>query len=674
MPLNESRMPDLELKEGQTFHNGRYRLLRKLGQGGMGAVWLAVDENMGEQVALKFLPPEIQFDPSALDDMRKETARSRKLAHPNIIRIHDMHEYPGEPPFISMEYVNGTSLSGLKTTQAKRCFPWDFLKGVIQQLCEALEYAHDQRVVHRDLKPSNVMFDEQHRVKLADFGIAAVACDSMSRASMQNNTSGTPAYMSPQQMDGRSPRVTDDIYALGAMIYELFTSKPPFFRGDIPHQVRNIDPPTIEERLDEFGLKNPIPADVSAMIMACLSKDPDNRPQSVRAMASWIGFAEDAPPLEETLGEVFAGKTEMDASPSSNELTVLTPDEPTEMEAPVESQPPSAELSDEPELEPSSPTAVRRRSWKLIAGITLGVFLVLAIASMKKKNKQSGRQPGTLTNLPEQKGFKGKLVDPERPAKAPWIGGKPVLERLPGFMELHRPHLADTLENCTVVVLNEEPGEKQLRRSIKPWRSGNPFWSIDGNVITCNLRNRHDGALKTYLVFNSLDLDNFMLAFVYKGDEVSPDRGNYGLFYRCRQLGDPVLGSWFMDGYGIVLGDNSGQLFGVPKDAFSSEARDAASLPPRAREFMGQAKRSRLLQDGGHTCTIRLDGLSINHMVDQRVGRNFRINTDAGKPTSGTLALEVWLRGEGELNVSWEGLFIRQGRMGKIGKIGRKKF
>lgn len=95
--------------------------------------------------------------------------------------------------------------------------------------------------------------------------------------------------MSPQQIDGRSPRVTDDIYSLGARIYELFTSKPPSYRGDILHQVRNIDPPTIEERLDEFGLKNPIPPEVSAMIMACLSKDPKTRPQSARAVAEWIG-------------------------------------------------------------------------------------------------------------------------------------------------------------------------------------------------------------------------------------------------------------------------------------------------------------------------------------------------------------------------------------------------
>lgn len=155
-------------------------------------MWLAVDENLSEEVALKFLSPEIQFDSSSLDDMRHETARSRGLAHPNIVRIHDLHEYPAEMPLISMEFIEGVSLSQLKAQQPKRCFPWDYLRGIVEQLCSSLEYAHNEQMIHRDIKPGNVMLDERGRVKLADFGIAAVATDSMSRVSLQGNTSALP--------------------------------------------------------------------------------------------------------------------------------------------------------------------------------------------------------------------------------------------------------------------------------------------------------------------------------------------------------------------------------------------------------------------------------------------------------------------------------------------------
>ncbi len=256
----------------------------------MGIVWLAKDLRLGEEAALKFLPREIGADPVALDDMRRETLKSRKLSHPNIIRIHDLFEAPDEAPFISMEYIDGPNLSALRLQQPNRLFTWDYLKPLVQQLCEALDYAHNEHVIHRDLKPANMMLDSKGRLKLADFGIAATLSESGSRVSVKHQTSGTMTYMSPQQMDGEVPKVTDDIYALGATLYELLTSKPPFYTGDILHQVRNLPAKPIAERLWELSLTNAIPADVASLIMACLAKDPAQRPQSARMVAQWIGL------------------------------------------------------------------------------------------------------------------------------------------------------------------------------------------------------------------------------------------------------------------------------------------------------------------------------------------------------------------------------------------------
>src|SRR5688572_26902478 len=276
------------LESGFLVGNGRFTLIRFIGRGGMGVVWLARDESLREDVALKFLPPEIRFDAVALDDLRRETARARKLTHPNIIRIHDLYKDDREA-FISMEFIDGANLGDLRLGREQQVFEWDFLRPLIKQLCDALDYAHGEKVVHRDLKPANMMLDSRGRLKLSDFGIAAQVSDSVSRVSMiRHGQSGTITYMSPQQMDGKLPQITDDIYALGATLYELLTGRPPFFTGDIGYQVRHLPPPSMEERMAELGVDNPVPASIAALIMACLRKAPEERPQNARAVAEWI--------------------------------------------------------------------------------------------------------------------------------------------------------------------------------------------------------------------------------------------------------------------------------------------------------------------------------------------------------------------------------------------------
>jgi serine/threonine protein kinase len=282
--------PGGKLFATQRVGAGRYILVRQLGRGGMGVVWMAHDERLDEKVALKFLPQEINSDSAALEDLRRETLRSRKLTHPNIIRIHDLYEARGEAAFISMEFVEGLNLIDLRIRRGERVLHWPELKPLLQQLCDALDYAHSEKVVHRDLKPANMMLDAKGRLKLADFGIAATISDATSRVSVRHASSGTLAYMSPQQLDGEVPKVADDMYALGATIYELLTSRPPFFAGEVAYQVRNLPPKPMDERLAEFEIQNEVPSDVAALVMACLAKDPAQRPQSARAVADWIGL------------------------------------------------------------------------------------------------------------------------------------------------------------------------------------------------------------------------------------------------------------------------------------------------------------------------------------------------------------------------------------------------
>lgn len=270
---------------------GRYVLKRVLGRGGMGVVWLARDEQLERDVAIKFLPELVVLDREAIDELKRETRRSLELTHPHIVRIYDF-EQDEQTAGISMEYIDGKTLSALKIDQPGRCLGASQIKPWIEQLCGALDYAHTKaRVIHRDLKPANLMITSQGDVKISDFGISCSISDSVSRISMVRGTSGTPVFMSPQQALGEKPTVQDDIYALGASIYDLLSGKPPFYSGDILTQLREISPPPISRRREDLGNSGePIPPDWERTVMACLSKEPSRRPNSAGEVARMLGL------------------------------------------------------------------------------------------------------------------------------------------------------------------------------------------------------------------------------------------------------------------------------------------------------------------------------------------------------------------------------------------------
>ena len=260
----------------------RYTLMRMLGRGGMGVVWLAQDEKLRREVALKFLPEVVAQDREAIEDLKRETRRALELTHPRIVRIYDFVD-DSRLAAVSMEYVPGSSLAVLKLDQPQKCFSVAQLAPWVQQLCEALAYAHTEaQIVHRDLKPANLMVDAKGALKIADFGISATLSDTATRASKQASSSGTPVYMSPQQMMGEKPAATDDIYSLGATLYELLTGKPPFYSGNVLLQVQNKVPPSLTARRAELGVESAeaIPAAWEETIAACLAKQSEDRPQS----------------------------------------------------------------------------------------------------------------------------------------------------------------------------------------------------------------------------------------------------------------------------------------------------------------------------------------------------------------------------------------------------------
>src|SRR5438046_1706857 len=258
----------------------------------MGIVWLARDEKLEREVALKFLPDVIIHDRAFLNDLKRETRRSLELTHKNIVRVYDFVDNEAFA-CISMEYIDGETLSNLRTEKEQKVFEPDEIATWTSQLCDALDYAHHHaKVIHRDLKPANLMVNQRGDLKVSDFGIARSLGDSVSRLTMEQGRSGTLVYMSPQQLGGERGTHLDDIYSLGASVYELLTSKPPFYSGNIDRQIHERVAPSMTERRKEFNIEPVLVPQVwEDAVAACLAKDRSRRPQSAAEVAQRLELA-----------------------------------------------------------------------------------------------------------------------------------------------------------------------------------------------------------------------------------------------------------------------------------------------------------------------------------------------------------------------------------------------
>ncbi len=253
---------------------GRYRIIALLGKGGMGEVYRADDLTLGQGIALKFLPDEAAQDENILERFRGEVRIARRISHPNVCRVYDVGDVDGHT-FFTMEYVDGEDLASLIRRIGR--LPADKALDIARQLCAGLAAAHAKGVLHRDLKPANIMLDGRGHVVITDFGLAGVA-DEIRGAEIR---SGTPAYMAPEQLAGKEVSQRSDIYALGLVLYEVFTGKRAFAevaagalaqRGDrTPSRpssvVRDLDP--VVERV----------------ILRCIEIEPSARPATVLAVA-----------------------------------------------------------------------------------------------------------------------------------------------------------------------------------------------------------------------------------------------------------------------------------------------------------------------------------------------------------------------------------------------------
>jgi class 3 adenylate cyclase len=280
--------------QGPSGIPARYKVLSRVGSGGMGIVYKAHDRETDEIVALKTLRPGIGANAAMQENLKREVCLARKVTHKNVCRIHELSRSNGVP-YISMEFVEGESLNSRFRHTGP--LPWHDTLKIAQQICAGLREAHMQGVVHTDLKPANIMMDRSGSVKIMDFGIAQPL---QGAAQGTSAPCGTPAYMAPEQVEFKRLDARTDIYALGVLLYEMVTGWPPF-EGDTPTAVAAKQVRQIPAHPREIAPA--LPVDAEAVILKCLEKEPAKRFQTVDEL--WAALRQTEPRHASPLWESF---------------------------------------------------------------------------------------------------------------------------------------------------------------------------------------------------------------------------------------------------------------------------------------------------------------------------------------------------------------------------------
>ncbi len=291
-----------------TVFDGRYRILRRLGTGGMANVYLAEDTELGRRVAIKILNDRYAHDDLFVERFRREAKSAAGLSHPNIVSIYDRGEAEGTY-YIAMEVIEGASLKDLIRAN-ERLRPAQAVS-YTRQVLSALRFAHRHGVIHRDIKPHNILIGHEERLKVADFGIARAGASQMTEA---GSVMGTAHYLSPEQARGAQVTASSDLYSVGVMLYEMLTGQVPF-SGDTPVEIamKHLNEPP----RPPSALAPGIPADLDRIALRALAKDPASRYQSAEEFDSDLARIEAGLPIaretEEAATAVLAAQTAANA-------------------------------------------------------------------------------------------------------------------------------------------------------------------------------------------------------------------------------------------------------------------------------------------------------------------------------------------------------------------------
>ncbi len=369
-----------EVNEGSVV-DGRYRVLRRLGSGGMADVWLAEDTHLQRQVALKILHRRFAQDREFVERFRREAESAAGLQHPNVVSVYDRGEFEGNY-YIAMQYVDGPTLkgmidAGLDTGQAV---------ALIRQVLEAARFAHRNGIVHRDLKPQNVIVDAEGKAIVTDFGIARAG---VSEITQTGSVMGTPHYLSPEQAQGFEVTAVSDLYSIGVLLYEALTGRVPF-EGESAVAVAMKQVSETPQRPSSINPR--VSPALDAVVMRALEKEPGERFQSADAFIAALDAALKEP-------GVGSGTAAFAALPP----IVATPEE---------------ALAEDPEEEARKR---RRRIWIAVAvAAVVGVLIGLALTrdTTTEVPSVTGNELNVAISLLQQEGFSAQVKRVESKAPA----------------------------------------------------------------------------------------------------------------------------------------------------------------------------------------------------------------------------------------------------------------
>jgi beta-lactam-binding protein with PASTA domain len=336
-----------------TVVDGRYRIINRLGSGGMAEVWCAEDTQLDRKVALKILQPRFAQDREFVERFRREASAAAGLQHPNVVSVFDRGEFDGTY-YIAMEYVEGASLRDL----INRGMSVEAAVGVTRQILAAARFAHSHGVIHRDLKPGNVLVDRHGRASVADFGIAKAG---VSEITQTGSVMGTAQYLSPEQAQGLEVTAASDLYSIGVILYEGLTGRVPFEADSAVavalKQVSEAPRPPSE-------LNPAVPRALDAVVLKALAKDPANRFASVDEFATALDAAEKNPSVAPFETAVFG-------------VPPATPESAEAREAPA--GPP-------PERPPEQPARDQRRPrWRwVIVAVLVAALVAVAVWALTR--------------------------------------------------------------------------------------------------------------------------------------------------------------------------------------------------------------------------------------------------------------------------------------------------
>jgi len=404
----------------ETLIDGRYRVLGRLGSGGMADVWAAEDQQLGRKVALKLLYSRFADDQDFVERFRREASSAAGLAHPNVVAVYDRGEWEGTY-YIAMEYLEGRSLKEVVQDEGAL----DPLSAIdlTAQILRAARFAHARGIIHRDLKPHNVILDEEERAKVTDFGIARAGASDITET---GSIMGTAQYLSPEQAQGHEISAASDLYAIGIILYELLTGRVPFEA----ESAVTVALKQVSEAPPSPSAFNPaIPPDLEAVVLRALEKDPAVRfntadefiaaLEAVRArLAAGISDGPVTAAFAAQAAAAPAAALADPAAPAAAAAAVQAPPEPPE------------------ELPPPGEPPARRRRWPWVAAgvaLLLGGLVLLVLALTDSPPFATDRKPvptvvglnlTAASTVLQQRGFEIQVLRDVNPAPRGQVFGQ----------------------------------------------------------------------------------------------------------------------------------------------------------------------------------------------------------------------------------------------------------